>query len=177
MAESFIKHEKPIPYFTSSLLDSYGVRHCFTTRFGGVSEGVFESLNFAKGAGETKDSAENIVQNHAVAAALIGLGPGDICRASQRHTDNIEIVTSEHRGFGLEKPSFAYGVDGFVTKTPGVALSVRFADCVPALLYDVKADIAAAVHSGWRGAEKKIVKNAVEALCSLGEKAKTSSPL
>ncbi len=168
MPGEFVKHEKPIPYFTSSLFDSYGIKHCFTTRRGGVSEGVFESLNFAAGKGKNRDTAENIYKNHDIAARLLGLAAGDVCRSNQQHTDRVEIVTLSHKGTGLANPPFSYGVDGLVTVDRGLALSVRSADCVPVLLYDVKTDIAGAVHSGWQGAKKKIAANAVEAMRSLG---------
>lgn len=168
MAPSFAYHKSPVPYFTSPLLDSYGIPHLFATRHGGVSTGVFESLNFAAGSGDERDSFENLFKNHAIAANAIGFGADDIVRTRQGHTDVVEIVGVSHKGIGLSKPQFDYDVDGLVTREKGVLLSVRSADCVPVLLYDVKKDIAGAVHSGWLGTKKQISVKAVELFKSFG---------
>ncbi|MDD4124796.1 MAG: peptidoglycan editing factor PgeF [Victivallales bacterium] len=170
MPGDFILHEKPIPYFTSSLFDSYGVKHCFTTKHGGVSTGFFKSLNFAAGNGSTRDTAENLYKNHDTAAHLLGLTADDVCRTYQAHTDMIEIVGKSRRGTGLTKPAFSHRADGLITNEEGVALSARAADCVPILLYDTKTDTAGAVHSGWQGTKKQIAVKAVKLFESLGSK-------
>ena len=168
MTGDFALHSNPIPYITSSLFDSYGIKHLFATKAGGVSAGVFESLNFAAGRDENIDSIENIVKNHDIAASVLGFAAGDICRTRQGHTDNIEIVNNTHKGTGIEKPPFPKDADGLITKDTGVLLSVRSADCVPVLLYDIKTHTAGAVHSGWLGTKKDIAGKAVELFQSLG---------
>ncbi|NCA93327.1 peptidoglycan editing factor PgeF [bacterium] len=170
MSCDFVFHNKPIPYFTSLLFDSYGIKHCFTTKHGGVSAGVFESLNFAVGTGVSRDTAENLYKNHDIAAHLLGLTADDVCRTYQEHTDVIEIVGKAQRGTGLTKPAFLYGVDGLITNEAGLALSARAADCVPILLYDIKTETAGAVHSGWQGTKKQIAVKAVKIFESLGSK-------
>lgn len=148
-------------YFTSPLLDSVGARHFFSTRRGGVSEGVFGGWNFASGVGEITDSEEKVLENYAIAAEKFGLTAGDICRSYQAHTDLCITVDDTHRGVGTTKPKFDFGVDGLVTGTPGLLLSVRTADCVPVLLFDPVAKTCAAVHAGWRGTVADITGNAV----------------
>jgi YfiH family protein len=140
----------------------------FTTRHGGVSTGVFESLNFAIGQGNVKDTRENIIKNHALAAACFGLTEDDICRSYQNHSVNVEIVSNEQKGTGINKAPFPDGVDGLVTTKKNLILSIRTADCVPVLLYDYKNNICGAVHSGWRGTLGKISSNAIEKMCASG---------
>ena len=155
-------------FLTSPLLDSLGARHFFATRTGGVSQGVFGGWNFAEGVGKTTDSTENVFRNYAIAAEKFGLTAGDICRSYQAHTDLCIPVDDRHRGIGVTKPKFDFGVDGLVTQTPDLLLSVRTADCVPVLLYDPVARACGAVHAGWRGTVGNIVGNAVTELCRMG---------
>lgn len=168
MKENFVRHEARITYYTSPLLDRHGIKHMFTTRRGGVSAGVFESLNFAVGAGDIRDSKENVIKNHALAAEVFGLTENDICRSYQNHSTNVEVVGNEHKSTGIYKDPFPYGVDGLVTKEKNLILSIRTADCVPVLLFDYQNRVCAAVHSGWRGTLGRIAANAVEKMCSLG---------
>lgn len=70
MTEAFVRHESGVQYLTSPLLDAHGVPHLFSLRGGGVSPGVFASLNFAAGSGGLRDTAENVLENHARAAAV-----------------------------------------------------------------------------------------------------------
>lgn len=168
MRENFIRHKARITYYTSPLLDKYGVAHMFTTRHGGVSTGVFESLNFAVGVGDIRDSKENVIKNHALAAEVFGLTENDICRSYQNHSTNVEIVGNDQKSTGIYKDPFPYGVDGLVTAEKNLILSIRTADCVPVLLYDYQNNICAAVHSGWRGTLGRIISYAIEKMCSIG---------
>lgn len=155
-------------YLTSPLLDSLGAKHFFATRVGGVSEGVFGGWNFAEGVGKTSDSPENVLRNYAIAAEKFGLTAGDICRSYQAHTDLCITVDESHRGVGTTEPKFSFGVDGLVTGTENLLLSVRTADCVPVLLYDPVKRVCAAVHAGWRGTVSDITGNAVREMATHG---------
>lgn len=157
-----------VPYFQSRLFNQYGVRHAFFTVKGGVSDGVFKSLNFAVGAGEMRDTEENVRENHAVAARVFGLDKGDICRSYQTHTSVVELATERDRGRGVVLPPYDRGVDGMVTRERDLLLSVRSADCVPVLLCDKSKAVCAAVHAGWRGTVGGIAKNAVELMVANG---------
>lgn len=168
MRENFVRHTEKITYYTSPLLDANNIPHMFTTRHGGVSSGVFESLNFAVGAGSIRDSQENVIKNHALAASCFGLTENDICRSYQNHSANVEVVGNDQKSTGIYKPPFPYGVDGLVTAEKRLILSIRTADCVPVLLYDTKNNICAAVHSGWRGTLGRITSSAIEKMCSAG---------
>ncbi len=148
-------------YLTSPLLDAAGAKHFFATRKGGVSEGVFGGWNFAAGVGKTTDTEENVLENYRKAAELFGLSLSDICRSYQAHTSKCITVDDTHRGVGTTRPKFDFGVDGLVSKTKNLLLSVRTADCVPVLLFDPKKQVCAAIHAGWRGTVGNIVGNGV----------------
>lgn len=157
-----------IPYYQSRLFNEYGVPHAFFTRIGGVSTGVFESLNFAKGAGDITDSDENVARNHELAANVFGLHKEDICRSYQTHTACVEQAFNDDRGRGLTKPPYSHGVDGMVTLEKNLLLSVRSADCVPVLLCDKSKTVCGAVHAGWRGTLGGITVNAIELMVKNG---------
>ncbi len=168
MRNDFVFVDGDVPYYESRLFKKNGIKHAFFTRLGGVSEGEFGSLNFAVGNGERKDSEENVLENHRIAADLFGLDVSDICRSVQTHTTVVEVVGDSDRGRGLTSEKFDHGVDGLVTKEKSLLLSIRTADCVPVLLCDPDSGICAAVHAGWRGTVGGITKNAVEKMVSLG---------
>ncbi len=168
---SFLLHDKQIKYYTCEALDDLGVKHMFTTRIGGVSRAPFDSLNFAEGSGDMRDTAENVVANYQLAAAELGFNASDVCRAYQAHTANVMICDEDSRGMGITFPRPENGIDALVTNKKGVVLSVRTADCVPVLLCDPVSGVAAAVHSGWRGTCQEISHAAIEAMQSLGASA------
>ena len=157
-----------IPYYQSKLFNKYNIRHAFFTRLGGVSEGVFGSLNFAEGVGEQRDSEENVIKNYGIAASVFGLSESDVCRTYQTHTSVVVLADEEKRGVGIVKPKFDFGVDGLVTVEKDLLLSVRTADCVPVLLCDKNKTVCAAVHAGWRGTVGGITKNAISMMTELG---------
>lgn len=170
MKDEFVYINGDVPYFQSALFNRYGIRHAFFTRHGGVSKGVFESLNFAVGAGNERDSEENVLKNHEIAANVFGLTKNDICRSYQTHTSAVELATESDRGRGISLPPYNCGVDGMVTKCRDLLLSVRTADCVPVLLCDTEKQVCGAVHAGWRGTVGGITKNAVELMVAQGAK-------
>ena len=98
MTEAFVRHESGVQYLTSPLLDAHGVPHLFSLRGGGVSPGVFASLNFAQGSGGLRDTAENVLENHARAAAVFGLPVSRVCRSYQTHSLTVRLVDDPRRG-------------------------------------------------------------------------------
>lgn len=168
----FVLHDNGIMYYTSASLDAVGVKHMFTTRIGGVSVSPFDSLNFAEGSGDIRDSSENVLKNYSIAASELGFSASDVCRAYQAHTANVLICDKSTRGMGITYMRPENGIDALVTSCEGVVLSVRTADCVPILLCDPVSRVIAAVHSGWRGTAQRISERAVEAMTSLGAERK-----
>ena len=132
-----------------------------------MSEGVFSSFNFACGGGSERDSAENVYENHKIAASLFGLGPERICRSFQTHSLTVRKASEADAGRGVTAEPFAEGVDGLYTETPELLLTVRYADCVPVLLCDLASGAVAAVHSGWKGTLGGIAARAAEKLAEI----------
>ncbi len=168
MQEKFLEYSTPISYICSPLFVKHGVKHMFTRKQGGVSEGVYSSLNFATGSGTPEDAWGNVVENHRRAAAVFGMQAENVCRTYQTHTSKVLPVDASFCGTGLTKPPFSEGVDGLVCKDSGVLLSVRGADCVTVLFYDTENKICGACHSGWRGTAHGISANVISEMCALG---------
>ena len=131
--------------------------HCFTTRYGGVSEGNLASMNIGTRRG---DQWENVLKNYAILGKALGFDPEKLVLTKQTHTDIVRVVTEKDWGTGLAKPDFD-PCDGLVTNTPGTALVAFTADCTPILLWDKVTGAVGAVHAGWRGTASQIGAKAV----------------
>lgn len=146
------------PTLSSGLLAGLpGVRHGFFTRQGGVSAGVYESLNLGSG---SRDDPAAVAQNRALAAAAFGVQADHLLTCYQIHS--AIAVTAE--GPWLQRPE----ADAVVSRTPGLMLGALAADCAPVLLADAQARVVAAAHAGWRGALGGIVQATVDAMIRLG---------
>ena len=148
-----------------ALLDdpSGRVRHGFFGRAGGVSDGLYRSLNCGYG---SSDDPEAIAENRARAMSACGLAPAALCTAYQVHSAEALVVTAPWSRDAAPR------VDAMATATPGLALAILAADCVPVLLADREAGVIGAAHAGWRGALNGVVEAAVEAMLGLGARAK-----
>lgn len=139
-----------------------GIRHGFFTRAGGVSAGVYASLNCGFGA---KDEAARVAENRARAMKSLRLAPSALATAKQVHGAETVVV---------EKPwpeDQAPRADALVTRLPGIALGILTADCAPILLADSEARIIGAAHAGWRGALQGVIEAVVAAMEDLGASA------
>ena len=132
-----------------------GVLAGFTNRFGGVSEGAFESLNLADHVG---DDPLKVAQNHEILATALGIMPVNLKFMSQIHSNRVEIL----QDFNDDLPP----CDGVITSLKGVALCVLVADCAPVLIIDEHLGVVAAVHAGRAGVTSKICTNAVGLMTS-----------
>lgn len=130
-----------------------GIRHCFTTRAGGVSTGYLASLNLKSGLG---DSEENVAENFRRVAGALGVSPDDFVLTDQTHTANVRVVTEADRGKGVTAKRDYSDVDGLVTDVPGLVLVVFSADCVPVFFVDPVKKAVGLAHSGWRGTAARI---------------------
>jgi YfiH family protein len=136
-----------------------GIRHAFFTRRGGVSEGLFASLNCGFG---SRDDPAKVAQNRAIAAARFDLSADRLVSCHQVH--GTHAVTVEQPWSRRDNPR----ADGMVTAVPGIALGVLAADCAPVLFADPEARIIGAAHGGWRGALAGVVEATVAAMVALG---------
>ena len=134
--------------------------HCFTTRFGGVSEGVLSSLNIGIHRG---DCWENVLNNYKILGNALGFDPENLVLSHQTHTDTVLRVGKAQAGAGLFAPELPE-CDGLITNEPGVALAIFTADCTPILLHDPVTGAVGAVHAGWRGTAASIAGKAVAAM-------------
>ena len=141
------------------IAEGISVPHCFTTRLGGVSTGILDSLNIAIKEGE---SEENVRQNLSILGDALGFTLDDLIATRQTHSDIVRVVTrADHRGpFHRGYPE----CDGLVTNDPGVALLIYTADCTPLLFHDPVTGAVGAAHAGWKGTVRAIGARTVEAM-------------
>lgn len=142
---------------THPLLDAPGVQHAFFTRQGGVSTGIYGSLNTGQGSG---DDPEAVVENRRRCAALFGAEPDHLFTAYQIHSAIVRVVEAPW----AERPEG----DGVVTEKPGLVCAALTADCAPVLLADAHARVVGAVHAGWKGALGGVIHSGVAAMQALG---------
>ena len=136
-----------------------GIRHAFFTRAGGVSGGLYESLNGGTG---SRDDAGNVAQNRARMAAALGVEPGRLLTAYQIHSPTV--VVAETPWSHDDRPR----ADAIVTRLRALAIGVTTADCGPVLLADPQAGVIGAAHAGWRGALAGVIEATVAAMEQLG---------
>lgn len=146
-----------IDMLTAAALTS---RHAFFTRAGGVSTGVYESLQCGLGARD--DAPEAIAENRARAARAVGAAPEALVTAYQIHSADARAVATPW------PVDAAPRIDGMASAAPGVALGVLTADCAPVLLEDRAAGVVGACHAGWRGARAGIIEATVAEMLALG---------
>jgi YfiH family protein len=144
-----------LPVLTSKLLDLPGVRHAFFTRQGGVSAGIYASLNVGAG---SNDNPEAVAENRRRAAAHLG---GTLVTAYQVHSATALVADGDW-------PAGPPQADGVVSATPGVVCGALAADCAPILLADSEARVVAAVHAGWKGALTGVAEAAIARMEGLG---------
>jgi YfiH family protein len=134
--------------------------HAFTTRLGGVSAGIYESLNLGQSLGDTLDSVR---QNFSILGAALGFDPDRVVLSRQVHGSDIRTVSAAD----LQSPfSPVPEADGLITAARGVPLLIFTADCVPILLQDPVRGAVGAVHAGWRGTIADIAGAAVREMVS-----------
>jgi polyphenol oxidase len=145
--------------FGSSLLSAIpGLRHAFSTREGGVSGGIYESLNGGLG---SRDDPAHVAENRRRMAEQMGVALERFIGVHQIHSPHVVVATGPWLG---NKPR----ADALVTRTEGIAIGVTAADCGPILLVDPSARVIGAAHAGWKGALTGVLESTVEAMEKLG---------
>ena len=145
-------------FLTHESLELAGVAHGFFTRQGGVSSGIYASLNAGEGSDDDKD---NVTENRTRIATALGTSHDHLLSVHQYHSTDVLIVDGPFDG---PRPK----ADGLVTKTPGLALSALAADCGPVLMIDPESRVIGACHSGWRGALSGITDETIRAMEMIG---------
>lgn len=133
--------------------------HGFFTRRGGVSEGIYASLNCGPG---SRDDRSAVAENRRRVAVHLGVAPAHLLTCHQHHSTDAIVVTEPWTFETMPK------ADALVTATPGLAVGALAADCAPVLFADAKARIVAAAHAGWKGAVGGILEQTVATMERLG---------
>jgi YfiH family protein len=136
-----------------------GIRHAFFTRAGGVSSGVYASLNGGVG---SADTPQNIIENRARMAAALSVRPDHFLTAYQIHS--ADVVVAQTPWATSDRPR----ADAIVTREPGLAIGVSTADCGPVLFADPQAHVVGAAHAGWRGALTGVLEATLATMERLG---------
>ena len=149
-AQKMTVHDKNgVVYLTYPALDSQEeIIHGFSTRLGGVSQGIYTSMNLSFTRG---DEEEAVKENYRRIAEAIGFSYDSIVCSDQTHTTNVLRVGQKDCGNGITHPRPYTDVDGLITDEPGVTLATFYADCVPLYLVDPVRKAIGLSHSGWRG--------------------------
>lgn len=141
--------EGEVEYLTFPLLEQTGmVRHLFSTRVGGVSRGIYSTMNLSYTRGDEKEAVD---ENFRRIAGVLRCGAEDIVCSDQTHTVNLRVVSRGDGGKGILRPRDYTDVDGLLTDEPGLVLATFYADCVPLYFVDTRRRAVALAHSGWRG--------------------------
>ena len=144
-----IKENKGVTYLTYPALEELsGFVHAFSTRLGGVSEGIYSSMNLSFTRGDDENS---VMENYRRLAEAVGFSVENIVASDQTHTANVRVITEADRGNGITKPRPYTDVDGMITNVPGLVLATFYADCVPLYFIDPVRKAIGLSHSGWRG--------------------------
>ncbi len=152
------QHKNGVTFLTAdSFLAHGGVAHGFSTRVGGVSQGIHTSLNLGSTRGDDPDCVR---ENYRRFCEAIGADVTRIVMSNQIHSTAIRTATTADIKKDLYDPE-GYDCDGLITNVPGLALTIFSADCIPVLLYDPAKRVIAAVHAGWRGTAGDIAGKAV----------------
>jgi YfiH family protein len=151
------------PILSFPVLSQYPfLRHGFSTRLGGVSNGIFATMNFGVDTSPYQDEPDHIRENYRRIAKSLDVDPDSFVISRQVHKTNIRVVTEHDRGKGLTVPTDYEEIDGFITNQPNLTLVTKYADCVPLYFVDPKNKAIGLTHSGWRGSVKIIGKITVE---------------
>ncbi|UTD27724.1 peptidoglycan editing factor PgeF [Bradyrhizobium sp. WD16] len=145
---------------TSPLLAAVpGLRHAFFSRAGGVSGGIYASLNGGVG---SSDDPGHVAENRRRMAALLGVAPSHFLTAHQIHSPDVAVASEPWTAD--QRPR----VDAIVTRTPGIAIGATAADCGPVLFADGEARVIGSAHAGWRGALTGVLEATIAAMEQLG---------
>jgi YfiH family protein len=142
-----------------ALAASANVRHAFFTREGGVSTGIYQSLNGGIG---SKDAPEAVRENRARMAAAVGVAPTHFVSCYQIHSPNVIVAETPWTRENAPR------ADALVTRVPALAIGVTTADCGPVLFADGEAGVIGAAHAGWKGALTGVLEATIVAMEKLG---------
>lgn len=155
-----LNRKNGVAYYTISSFEETGlVRHGFSTRVGGVSEGCYSSMNLRF---HCDDTRENVLENYKIMAKTLGMDYEKLVLSKQVHEDIVHTVTDDDIGNGITTENKFDSADALITDKAGVGLVTLFADCVPLFFLDKRQKVIALAHSGWKGTVLRIGQKTIE---------------
>jgi len=159
-----LSEKSEVKYLNFNSLNSMQfITHGFSTRHGGVSEGIYSSMNLTFSSG---DNPENIKENYRRFCDALEINVNSLVFASQTHTNNVIKVSDEDRGKGIFKPKEWDNIDGLITNSPDTFLVTLFADCIPLFFVDPVKKAIGLSHAGWKGTLNGIASNTIQMMQS-----------
>ena len=128
------------------------INHCFFSRKGGFSKGIYNSLNCGIG---SKDHKKNVYKNLSKVSKIFKISNSKLILMKQSHSNKVIIINKKNKNIKKLKS------DAIITKMKGFALGVLTADCAPVILYDIRNEIIGCIHAGWKGAASGIIENTI----------------
>ena len=151
-------------YYSNKLLKYKSISHCFLSRKGGNSKGIYKGLNCGKGSLDNKD---NVNENLRIACKKVSASYKKLILLNQIHSNKFYFFDKKN----IKHKNKKLG-DALITKEKKVIIGILTADCIPILIYDKKLKIISAIHAGWKGAFKGIVIKVIKFLLRNGSKSK-----
>ena len=144
-------------FYSKKLKKFKNIKHCFFSRKGGFSKGIYKSLNCGRG---SKDKKKNILKNLNFISKKMLVSKSKLILMNQTHSAKVIEINKINYKKKINS-------DAMITKLKGIALGVLTADCVPIIIYDIKNEIVGCIHAGWKGALSGIITNTVNKIKKL----------
>lgn len=157
-----LNNKNGVKFFTFPILESTGlVKHGFSTREGGVSKGIYATMNLSL---KLDDNRDDVLKNIDIFSNAINVSSDSIVMSNQTHSAKVRCINEDDIGTGIIKPGYSGDVDGLITNVPNITLMTFYADCVPVYVLDVKRNVIGLSHSGWKGTFDEITKVTVKTM-------------
>lgn len=150
-----------IEYLEFKCLNELGVKNAIFLRHGGVSRGIYASLNLRLASSDTR---ENLMENMNRVSEVLGVSDNLICKASQAHTDRVIHITKDNMASYSYLAKNTEQADAYLVNEHKIYTMITTADCVPIIMYDTKNKVLVNIHSGWKGTLKQIYLKALDKL-------------
>ena len=150
-------------YYSKKLSTFDSINHCFFSKNGGVSDGIYNSLNCGLG---SHDKKGNVLKNLDIVSRQMRFNNKNLLTMNQTHSNKVVIIDDSNKH--IQRVS----ADALVTNQKNIAISVLTADCVPILIYDEINQIIACIHAGWKGAVSGIIKNTLNEIINISKNSK-----
>ena len=150
-------------FFSKKLKEFNNINHCFFSKEGGVSQGIYSSLNCGLG---SKDEKNNVLENLNIVSNKLCVEPKNLFLMNQSHSNKVVVID--------DKSNYEQRInsDALITTKKNIAISVLTADCVPVLIYDEVNKIIGCIHAGWKGALGGIIENTINEITRIGTNGK-----